>query len=630
MNCKNCGELLTEDSKFCAVCGTPVQGSPVITPASEQPMIIPVAAPPVMAPEVQPVITPIAAQTFGAPADVQPFEAPIAPPQTVLNESVQTTPAPAPASQKKKSKAKPVLIAVIAVVVLAVIAVGVMFAMNVFSGSGTGGSNQEMSPLLLVAGEDEVQIFGGAKKPVTIDGRSDTYRYSMDGKKVALTVDVDDNGLGSLWYCDGQKSYDVAEDVYNFNFSASGNKIAYLTDFDYESGVGNLSVYDIQTKKSKSIIDDALSSYALSSDGKSVSYATDVSTDDYGTVDGFTGYLIINGGKATELGKDQIAFALADGGSYVYYVEADFADTESGDLYIRHGKTDDKVGKVDLYSGFFFNRDRSEIMFAKSGATYVCIDGGDKKKISSLSGSIYTPNMGQYCWNNFLYSYEETFNVSSMANQLLSLHDADKGGTALSYLKKDFTTEDIDDLNADYVTLNISPDGKGLYYINDSGKILYYKNYRDLKTDPQKIDTDEDITNFMVMPDQSAVYFLDAEQTLWVQRGKSDPEEIASDVKTYSLVPSQDEKGIYYISDFEYASDADQYAGGGVLNYIKNAAKAKPDEIADNVFSVRVSEYGVAYFVYDSVSDNGYDYFGEAFFSLDGKDFKSVMDNAIL
>ncbi|MEI8199996.1 MAG: zinc ribbon domain-containing protein [Eubacteriales bacterium] len=613
MNCKNCGELLTEDSKFCAACGTPVPGVPVITPSAEQPVIVPAAA--------QPVITTAAAQTIETPVSPRPSE---------LNGTAQTTAAPVPAVQKKKSKGKPILIAVIAVAALAVIAVGIILAMNAFSGSGTGSSKEQMKPLLLIAGEDEVQIYGGEKKPVTIDGRNDTYRYSIDGKKVALTVDVDDKGLGQLWYCDGQKSYDVSKDVYNFNFSASGNKIAYLTDYDSESGVGNLNVYDIQTNKSKLIIEDALSSYALSSDGKSVSYAADVSTDDYGTVDGFTGYLIINGGKASELGKDQLAFALADGGSYVYYVEADFADTESGDLYIRHGKTDDKVGKVNLYSGFFFNRDRSEVMFTKSGSTYVCIDGGDKKKISSLSGSIYTPEMGQYYWNNFLYSYEETFNVSTMADQLLALHDTDNGGTTLSYLKKDFTTEDIDELNADYVTLTVSPDGKGLYYINDSGKIMYYKNYRDLKTDPQKIDADADITSFMVMPDQSAVYFLDADQTLWVQRGKSDPEEIASDVKLYSLMPSQDGKGMYFISDFEYASDADQYAGGGVLNYIKNAAKAKPDEIADNVFNVRVSEFGVAYFVYDSMSDNGYDYIGEAFFSQDGKDFKSVIDNAVL
>jgi len=269
-------------------------------------------------------------------------------------------------------------------------------------------------------------------------------------------------------------------------------------------------------------------------------------------------------------------------------------------------------------------------MFVKSGSTYVCIDGGDKKKISSMSGSIYTPDMGQYYWNSFLYSYEETFNVGSMSDQLLSLHDADNGGTTLVYLKKDFTTEDIDELNGDYVTLTVSPDGKSLHYVNDSGKIIYYKNYRDLKTDPQKIEADADITSFMVMPDQSAVYFLDDEQTLWVQRGKADPEEIASDVKTYSLVPSQDGKGIYYISDFEYASDADQYAGGGVLNYIKNTAKAKPDEIADNVFSVSVSEYGTAYFICASTSDTGYQYFGEAFFSQNGKDFKSVMDNAII
>lgn len=48
MNCTKCGELLTEDSKFCPVCGTPVQMGSV------EPVDIQQAASP-----VQPVISPV-------------------------------------------------------------------------------------------------------------------------------------------------------------------------------------------------------------------------------------------------------------------------------------------------------------------------------------------------------------------------------------------------------------------------------------------------------------------------------------------------------------------------------------------------------------------------------------------
>ena len=50
---------------------------------------------------------------------------------------------------------------------------------------------------------------------------------------------------------------------------------------------------------------------------------------------------------------------------------------------------------------------------------------------------------------------------------------------------------------------------------------------------------------------------------------------------------------------------------------------------ADDVFEISASEYGEEYFVYDRISDTGYEYFDEAFFSRNGKDFKSVMDNAL-
>jgi len=287
---------------------------------------------------------------------------------------------------------------------------------------------------------------------------------------------------------------------------------------------------------------------------------------------------------------------------------------------------------VDLYSALYLNNDCSELVFIKSGATYLCADGKDKEKISDMALSTLVASDGtQYSSNNSNTVYAATLGISSFTEHLLAVSDDSGNGTTLTYLKKDLSTEDIDDLNDYYYMYNIylASNGKTLYYINDSGQILTYKDYRDLKTDPEKLKSDEDIIYYIVMPDQSAIYYIDALQTLWVQRGTSDPEEIASDVQTYSLNVSKDEKGIYYICDFKAADDYDEYAGGGTLNYIKNAAKAKSSKIADNVYSIEVHDYGTVYYVYDVTDESTGNYVGEAFFSLNDKDFTSVMDNAI-
>ena len=595
MNCNKCGEPLTEGSKFCAVCGTPVQSSPHTSASaatdSNQ--------------SADPVITASAAPVISASS--------------------------APVKAPKSTNKKPLLIAVIAVAVLAVLAAGAYLAFNYFSNSGSGSSSDKPSYLLVIKGEDEVQIYAGDKKPVTIDGRADRSVYTNDGRKVAVSIDVDENGLGELWYSDGKKAEDIADSVYNFAFSASGTRIAYLTDYDYESGVGDLYVYDIQTKKSEQIAQEASTDFTLSPDGKSIGYTSDISIDDNGYVDSYKGYLCINGGKAEEIGDNLYVFAISNDAKYVYYVETDPASPDTGDLYIRHGKTDDKIGSVNLYSAFYLNNDCSELVFVKSGSTYLCADGKDKEKISDMALSAVVAVDGtQYSSNNSSSVYAVTLNINSFSEQLLAVTDDSGSGTTLTYLKKDLTTEDIDDLNDYYYmyNMNLESNGKTLYYLNDSGQILKYKDYRDHETDPEKIKSDEDIIYYIVMPDQSAIYYIDAQQTLWVQRGTSDPEEIASDVQTYSLNVSKDEKGIYYICDFKAADDNDEYAGGGTLNYIKNAAKAKSSEIADNVYSIEVHDYGTVYYVYDATDESTGSYVGEAFFSLNDKDFTSVMDNA--
>ena len=611
MKCIQCGAELMEDSKFCAVCGKPVQ-------RTSENMSAPYAA--------SPVITPAAPQPErDIPASPQPV---------MYSSNPQPgTPESDTSAAKKKSSKKTLVIALIAIAAAAILAIGGFLIIRNLFGTSTGGSYPQSSYLLVVGGEDEVQIYAGDKEPVTVDGLLKDYEYSMDGKSIAFSVDADEEGLAALLYCDGKEAMEVADSVYSYSMAASAGKIVYLADYDDEDCAGDLYLYDIKSDKSELIAEEAFFEFALSPDGKSIAYTTDVSMDEYGYIDGFTGYISINGDAAEELGENLSAFAISNGGDYIYYVEIDMESTETGDLYIRHGDTDDKLGAAELYNGFFLNSDYSEILFDKGGSTYICVDGGEKEKISSLSlDTIITPSKTQYSRSYSNYLYAGFINISTFTDQLFALSDEDDGGTTLAHVDSKLEVTEIEDMDDSFYmySFTLSANGKSLYFINDSGKIVYYKDYRDFDADPVKFEADDDVANFIVMPDQKTVYFVDMYQTLWVVRGTSEPEEIAEDVEEYSFYPSQDGKGIYYIADFEAESDVDSYAGGGTLYYIANEEDADSEEIAEGVYSIEVTEYGTVYYVYDHADEESYSYIGEAFFSLEGNDFTSIMDNAMM
>jgi hypothetical protein len=194
------------------------------------------------------------------------------------------------------------------------------------------------------------------------------------------------------------------------------------------------------------------------------------------------------------------------------------------------------------------------------------------------------------------------------------------------YLQKDLSTDNIDALGQEYA-YTLMPNGKSFYYIDDSGKLMYTKDFRDLKTDPKKIESDEDVANFVVTSDQSAVYYVDIDGTLWVVRGSSDPEEIDKDVDSGYLTLANDDKGVYYFTDFVY--DDVNYTSDGTLNFVENKKKADPDSIAKNVYSFQVSDFGTVYYVYDHEDADTYQQMGEAFVGFDNKKFKSVTEEAL-
>jgi len=638
MFCSRCGTQIPEIANFCPVCGTTADKVVAVPSASTSETIIqPAAAIVTPAPVAAPISAPISAPA-ATPVSAAPVMIQTASPAIVPAASQGMAPAaylpdyqtPLPTAQKTKKKGsnkKLILIAAAAIAAVLLVLAGV-FLFKSFTSNKSGNGYPQSSSLLIISEQNQSLIYGSGNKAIKTDGFIYDYKYSMDGKSAALAMDPGDSGTYRVAYCNGSKVVDVADDVSAYTISSSGNKILYLTDYDSSLQTGVLYLYDTNSKKSEKVAKDAYSEFTVSPDGGSIAYVSDVTFDDDGSISGLTGYIKIGDKKAEKLDQDQYVIAISNSGSYLYYMDADFTYSGTTSLYLRHGKTDNKISKVSPASGFYLNKDYSEIVFVSGSNTYISVNGNNKEKIvtSAYSGMIL-PSKIQYYYNSISSAYAYVVNVPSLLDNLYISFNDDYSAAGVVYVDKSANPNDIDKFGSQYAYY-LSGDGKSFYFIDESEQLVIYKNVRNLKADPVKIKSNEDVQAFDVTPDQSTVYFVDVDNTLWVARGSSKPVKVDENVDISYLTISADGKGLYYLKDYTYNSDT--YIGVGTLCYVENEKSAKPDTIAEDVSGIDVSEYGTVYYVFDHYDDATSRNIGNAYLSLNGGDFKSVSEDAVI
>ncbi len=606
MYCPNCGAGLPDDARFCAVCGTSIVQPPETDAGSSKS---------------------IHEESFSARA-AEPYAAVQGTP--VSDTSIPTSAGVSansntPSAPKNGSNILLIAGIVLGLIVLVIVAFAVV---RNFVPSASGSGFVYTKTPLIIEGEDEVQIYNGGSKPVTIDGSLTGSVFSMDGKKIAILADQDEDGTSTLYYIEGTKVQEVSQDVYVFDISANGNVVGYITDYDQEDNTGTLNIYDSSTGKSREAADDVYYNILLSPDGKSYAYTSDIETDDYGTLVDSTWYISVNGKEAESMDSDMQVIGLSNSANYVYYVETNTDGNTECKLYVRHGKTDTKIGTADTNYYAIFNRDYSEILYKSHDKTYLSRAAGSEEKIAGFPVYMLAPDSTQIVYTHSVLS-AGVYNVTSLTGHAYFGYDSDSSSNEMTigYLDSTakFTETDTVDYDA-YGMRDLAADTKGFYFLDDSGEIRYYKDVTNPETKADKIEGDDDIVSFVVSPDQSTVYFVDENETLWVKHGNDDPVEVADDVLWDRIHFSADGKGLYYIAD--YSANNDNSIREGTLCYISNARNAKVSELAEDVSSVEVSDFGIVYYIFDKMTDDGYYQIGEAFYSRDGKNFKSVMDDA--
>jgi hypothetical protein len=167
-------------------------------------------------------------------------------------------------------------------------------------------------------------------------------------------------------------------------------------------------------------------------------------------------------------------------------------------------------------------------------------------------------------------------------------------------------------------------DGKGLYYPDDTGRLQYLQDVSDPDAKPMEVESDHFAKSFIVTPDQSTIYFIDKEGTLWMKKGETDAVAAAEKVIDNSLTLASDGQGLYFIADS--AHDKKTGIDSGTLSYLSGSPDDKVSKIADKVAYVSVRKAGVAYYVFSKKSQDKNKF--QVFYSDDGKNFSRVMENA--
>lgn len=400
---------------------------------------------------------------------------------------------------------------------------------------------------------------------IVIDENISGVSYSAD-KSLTVIKDKD----ASLFFMEGKKLVQVAEEVSTYAVSNFGNSIAYIAE--EKDGEGTLHLYNV-SKKSDVVIDDEVyaGDIVLSADGKSVLYIKDAEVEGGwfgygGSVKGSL-YVSKNGKEGEKIAKDANPIAVTDGGKHVFYMK----DGEK--LYM-----DEKKLSSDSTSTFYFNDDYSEIIFVDDKYTqYFTVKMKDTVKVKkgSFSG-IFAPEdvvNATVSVGNGAYTVV-SYGVDTFNEKLWSIDYNE----AYYVYKKGAETEKLSNYIKYY---QMSENGKSMLYQN-GGELLLISDITSSRSGERVAYGLYNSNGFEASKDLKDIYFYndDEDELCFVKKGEG--VHIADDAEIFLYSDKYDV--VYFIEDDE-------------LFYATTTAKSKKQVCGEEVTSV-FEVGGDVYFTY--------------------------------
>lgn len=494
MFCPNCGTENAEGAAFCASCGSAMNAAPAQQDA--------------------PVATPAHEPAENPKNPMKDLLAPVKP----LLQKIE------PIVQKHK------LYIVGALGILGLI-VCISILVSMFS---TNGFIALEHTIQVDVQDGEVYVICDAKKAkatgLEAEGIEDQQR-SLDGTYLALlTTD------GELAVVKGTKLTKVASEVTNFKLSEDGTGIAYIAE---EDGEDELLLYNVKSKKAKSVTDDIYrSNYSIAPNGDSVAYFERGEDDDEAKL------MYFKGSKSTKITSGDVTLlGLSNSGKYIYCIAR---NDEGEDILYTYNKKGDreKLGNIGSSSYVFFNDDHTQILFNYEGKSYISRKGKEAVKISSSSATMLTPNSAGYFYNG---GYFVTAPTDDLFNKVY-ICDGN-----LWYIRKN--TDKSVKLANDASSVTLSEDAKYVYYINKGELKVLKVKHGDNASDKAKVLCDESVSSYVVTSDRKKVYYVN-DGTLYAVNGKTGKgkKTVAND-EVSSTLAINGKDVVYYVMEGDvYAS----------------------------------------------------------------------------
>jgi RNA polymerase subunit RPABC4/transcription elongation factor Spt4 len=440
--------------------------------------------------------------------------------------------------------------------------------------------------------DDEIVVSMTNGKNISFDGVLDGSGFSVDRSKAIIYISedgqYDEDYAGSSLYLIGEKSELVsADNVIAADLSTDGNAIIYATDY-YLDDETYTEFYDLvlwKNGKTVTLADDTtLRDAYISPDGSAVFFSITDEDDDSKN----TAYLYANG-KIIEVDDDITPIGVSNGGKYIYY-------SSEENYYVQTGEDANSRRKLgeNIYS-LYFNKDNTELLYYSDPRAYITVDGGEKHALTdAVNVPIFPENTAFYGSN---------YGVKTFANVLYYSDEYD-----VIRITKDFDSETV-------VKGVTSP-----YVTDDNQTLFYIKNYsirkiNAMKTGAEETTVAEDAWYFKMLPDGSAVWYVNYDGDLYYKKGNSDEVRVDTDVDAANSLYEgfwtlHKGKTLYYISD-------------GELFYTENGKKGtRISGFDDDIY--RVSSGGEKIYAYGEVDEEYY------YESTDGINFEPVENNSEL
>ncbi len=517
----------------------PVVAEPVVAP---DPVAAEPAPEPVNVTPVSPVASDIPAPDTPAPAPAPaPAPEPVPQPAEAVTKAAEPAAAPeksveikveAKAEKKGGFKFKP-LYAIIgggALVLICVVVCAILFAGKLMGGAG---SVADYYQAWYDTSSDETYIsYKGAVFKSWFSGYAYEVDNSADQTKALFMAD------GDLYIVDSKQNITfIEENVSYYDICYSGSTVAYA-DSD-----NDLFLYNVGNGNKTPVASNISSSPVLSPNGQSMLYVTEEDGDNI--------LYVYTQKKSFKLTKEVEPLALSDNAKFIYYYDA-----SKDAIYVSDKKDNTNKLGANINGCALFNKAVNQIMFSSDDGIFYSVNGGDKQKV--IDSELYFYLIDAYAGtpSKSYYTENVTTVISKEAN--LGGHYYILGYNDVYYVNAAMQSNKVVGNFSDYGT------DKGLkyiYYTSNDGTLYYNK----LGSTSTFIKLREDILSFKVDPKGNTVYYIDNDNTLFVQKGNGKAKKISDDVDYFVI--SYD--GICFFACNDNGTEAELFAYSGMAGKTK-------------------------------------------------------------